>query len=73
MKDTTIQPYKSLDFCYYLTANNKVRLAEVKKAHVDEKTNSYFYEIVDQKDFWFLVVHHDYCADTAKELKGKKR
>jgi len=73
MKDKKIQPYKPLDLCYYLTANNKVRLAEVKKAHVDEETSSYFYEIVDQKEYRFLVVHHDHCADTEKELKGKKR
>ena len=67
------EPFKAGDFCYYLDANNKIRFAEVRSAHVLEETGEYFYQLVDQHEFRFLTAHHDHCADDKLELKGVKR
>lgn len=72
-RENKTDPYVKGDFCYYLDANNKIQFAEVLSAHPHEQTDSFYYQIVDQKEFKFAAVHHDHCADTEKELKGVKR
>ena len=72
-RENKTDPYQKGDFCYYLDSNNRIQFAEVLSSHVHEETNSFYYQIVDQKEFKFGAVHHDHCADTEKELKGIKR
>jgi len=70
-KETDV--YQAGDFCYYLDRNNKIRFAEVRSSHVHEPTNSYYYQLIDQSEFRFVTIHHDYCGDDEKQLKSVKR
>ena len=63
--------YSVGDFCYYLSINNKVLLCEIKSVYQDEKELTY--QVQDQINYRFATVEHRFCADTEKELKGRKR
>jgi len=63
-------PYKSGDYCFYLTRNNKVHFAEVRTVFENEGVNHY--ELIDQFDFRYVTVRGKHCADDEKALKGKK-
>ena len=63
-------PYKSGDYCFYLTRNNKVHFAEVKAVHEDE--GNYHYELIDQFEYRFVTTAGKHCADDEKSLKGKR-
>ena len=68
---TIDSPYRPGDFLYYLDVNNKVFLAEVRKAF--EENGEFCYEIVDQTSYKFVTVPNRFCHDDAKFLKKKKR
>tara|TARA_B100001113_G_C20723668_1_gene454810 strand:+ start:130 stop:399 length:270 start_codon:yes stop_codon:yes gene_type:complete len=59
------------DFCYYLTANNKILFAEIK--NVFEENGVKVFQMIDQTDFRFVVAPAKICAFNEKDLKGKKR
>lgn len=72
VEESTIDsPYQPGDFLYYLDANNKVFLAEVRRAF--EEGGEFCYEIVDQISQKFVSVPERYCHDDPKFLKKKKR
>ena len=71
VRENKSDPYKPKDCCFYLTKNNKPHFAEVQSVH--EHEDSYYYILIDQFDFRFVTVEHEYCADDEKEFKGIKR
>ena len=65
------EPYQKGDFLYYLDYYNKVHLAEVQKAFIENDEQCY--EVVDQASYKFLTVPERFCHDDPKVLKKKKR
>lgn len=57
------------DFCYFVNNQNKIMLGEVYRVHENENA----YTVIEQTQFKYCVVPHSFCADSQKDLKGKKR
>lgn len=66
------EPYKKGDYCFFVSNQNKIHFAEVHSAVFIEDTG-HVYTLIDQTQFRFVTVHHDYCGDSELELKDIKR
>jgi hypothetical protein len=62
----TNEKYKKGDFLFYITRDKKVSFAEVLK--VNEEIDAY--DILDQSQYTYRVVHHDSCFDSEKAAKA---
>ena len=70
VRENKSEPYSPKDYCFYLTSNNKAHFAEIQSVH--KCKDGHYYVLIDQFDFRFVTVKHEYCADEEKELKGVK-